>query len=72
MKVIHYPNLKTVINVENVLKDSGKFLSREEIKRSLDIKIMHQTLNFIIHYLEERGLVEDTERGVRWTGRKKK
>jgi hypothetical protein len=66
-KVIHYPSLKTVLMVENVLKNSEKVLTREEIKKQLQNKIMHQTLNVILEYLESRGLIVDTHKGVLWT-----
>jgi len=66
VKIIHYPNLKTVIAVEEVLKNSKEALSREEIKRRLETRIMHQTLNVAISYLVERNLVTDNEFGVRW------
>jgi len=65
-KVIHYPNLKTVLMVENVLKDAELAINREEIKRRLPAKIMHQTLNFILGYLEERNMIIDGRKGVLW------
>jgi hypothetical protein len=65
-KVIHYPNLKTVLAVEDVLRDANGFLSREEIKRRLEKKVMHQTLNVILGYLVERGMVADLKQGLLW------
>jgi len=67
MSIIHYPNLKTVLLVEGVLKKAKEPLSREEIKRRLPVKIMHQTLNVIIGYLEESGKILDTRHGPVWT-----
>ena len=66
-EIIHYPNLKTVILVENVLKNAEGILTREEIKRRLPVKIMHQTLNVILAYFENRGLIVDGRKGVLWT-----
>jgi len=66
-EVIHYPNLKTVLMVEQVLKNAELAISREEIKKRLPTKIMHQTLNLIIEYLEKRGIVTDTHKGIVWT-----
>ena len=66
LKVIHYPNLKTVLSVENVLKEAELAISREEIKRRLPMKIMHQTLNLILGYLEERNMIIDGRKGVLW------
>lgn len=65
--VLHYPNLSTVLEVEKVLKNANEPLSKEEIKRRLPTKIMHQTLNFILAYMENRGLARTGERGVIWT-----
>ena len=66
-EIIHYPNLSTVLEVEKVLKNADKPLSKEEIKRRLPTKIMHQTLNLILAYMENRGLIHKGEKGILWT-----
>jgi len=66
-EVLHYPNLKTILMVEKVLKDAETTLTREEIKGRLPTQIMHQTLNVILDYLEQRGLILDGHKGVLWT-----
>ncbi len=66
-EVLHYPNLRTMLLVEEVLKKSETAIKREEIKRRLPVKIMHQTLNLILAYLEERGMIIDSHKGVVWT-----
>ena len=66
MHIIHYPNLKTVLMVEEVLKKAETTLTREEIKARLPAQIMHQTLNVILDYLEQRGLILDGHKGVLW------
>ena len=35
LEVIHYPNLKTVLMVEDVLKKANQLMTREEIKKKL-------------------------------------
>ncbi|MFA5992965.1 MAG: hypothetical protein WC796_04635 [Candidatus Pacearchaeota archaeon] len=65
-QVIHYPSLKTVLMVENIIKESETAISREELKRRLPVKIMHQTLNFILLYLEEKGMIIDSHKGILW------
>jgi len=65
-EVLHYPTLKTVLEVENVLISAEKALSREAIKRKLGGRVMHQTLNLILHYLEESGKILMTKKGVVW------
>ncbi len=66
-EVIHYPNLKTMLMVEKVLKEAETTLTREEIKEKLPTQIMHQTLNVILEYMEQRGLILDGHKGVLWT-----
>jgi len=66
LKVIHYPNLRTVLAVEKVLRNAELAISREEIKRRLPMKIMHQTLNLVLGYLEERNMIVDGRKGVLW------
>ena len=65
-KVIHYPNLKTVLMVEKVLREADLAISRVELKRRLPKEIMHQTLNLILEFLEERGMIADTHKGIVW------
>jgi hypothetical protein len=64
--VIHYPSLRTVLIVEKILKNAELAIDREEIKRRLPVKIMHQTLNVILRYLEDKGLIIDSHKGVLW------
>ncbi len=66
-QIIHYPNLSTMLEVEKVLKDADEPLSKEEIKRRLPTKIMHQTLNLILAYMENRGLILSGPKGILWT-----
>src|SRR3989338_2532169 len=56
-EIIHYPNLSTMLEVEKVLKEADGTISKEELKRRLPTKIMHQTLNLILAYMENRGLI---------------
>lgn len=66
-EVIHYPNLKTVLMVEKALQEAEMTLTREELKKRLPVQIMHQTLNVILEYLEQRGLILDGHKGILWT-----
>jgi len=65
-KVIHYPTLKTMLMIEKVLKNAETIIDREELKRRLPAKIMHQTLNIILKYLEEKGMILDSHKGILW------
>ncbi|GBE19940.1 MAG TPA: hypothetical protein ENG87_04320 [Candidatus Pacearchaeota archaeon] len=65
-QIIHYPSLKTMLMIEKVLKNAETIISREELKRRLPVKIMHQTLNIILNYLEERNMIMDGHKGILW------
>ncbi len=52
--------------VEHVLKEAETVLTREELKKRLSTQIMHPTLNVILGYLEERGLIIDGHEGILW------
>jgi len=65
-EAIHYPTLKTVLLVEKILRNTDTMIDREEIKRRLPVKIMHQTLNVILRYMEDRGLIIDSHKGILW------
>ena len=66
VKVIHYPSLKTVLMVEDTLKKANHLMNREEIKEKLPKKVMHQTLNVILEYLENSGKILDGRKGILW------
>lgn len=65
-EIIHYPNLKTVLMIEKILREADTTIDREEIKRRLPMQVMHQTLNVILKYLEERGMIIDSHKGILW------
>ncbi len=66
-QILHYPNLKTVLMVEEALKEAELAITREELKKRLPTQVMHQTLNVVLEYLEERGLIIDGHKGILWT-----
>ena len=66
LDALHYPNLKTVLMVEETLKKANKLLSREQLKSKLPTQVMHQTLNVILKYLEESGKILDGRKGILW------
>lgn len=63
---IHYPNLKTVLMVEYILKNANDFISKNEILRRSPKKMQRQTLCLIIDYLEEKRNVISDKRGILW------
>ena len=64
--VLHYPNLKTILMVEKVLREADGPLKREEIKRRLEKKVQHQTLNVILTYFREHNFIVDGHQGIVW------
>ena len=64
--IIHYPNLKTVLAVEEILGNSNQLIKRKDLKEKLENKIMHQTLNIILEYLEDSGKIIDGRKGILW------
>ncbi|MEK6817050.1 MAG: hypothetical protein AABY09_05525 [Nanoarchaeota archaeon] len=66
LEVIHYPSLKTVLMVEETLKNANKLLTREQLKKKLPKQVMHQTLNIILEYLEKSGKIIDGRKGILW------
>ena len=65
-EIIHYPSLKTMLMVEKTLRNADEMIDREELKRRLPSKVMHQTLNLILRYLENRGMIIDNHKGILW------
>ena len=65
-KAIHYPNLKTVIMVEALLQKQRRPLRKNEILDRLQKKMMRQTLNIALEYLELSGKIFIGKNGVEW------
>ena len=65
-QILHYPRLDTVLMVENVLKEADLAISKNELLRRLPKQTMRQTLNVILDYLEEKGMIMVGSKGVLW------
>ncbi|MFH1182403.1 MAG: hypothetical protein V1702_05575 [Candidatus Woesearchaeota archaeon] len=65
-KLLHSPNLNTILMVENTLKNSGELMKIAELKRILPKKVMHQTLMEILDYLQLSGKILIGTKGVLW------
>jgi len=64
--ILHYPRLDTVLMVEKVLKEADLAISKSELMRKLPKQTMRQTLNVILDYLEEKGLIMIGKKGILW------
>ena len=66
-KVKRYPNLSTVLMVENFLEKHRDIpIKLSELKRKLPKQVMHQTLVVILQYLFESGKIIIDTKGVQW------
>jgi len=63
----HLPNLRTVIMVEEVIKNSEYgIITIPEIKRKLPRQVNHTTLMKIIDYLDKRNHICIGVKGIAW------
>jgi len=65
-QVLHYPRLDTVLMVEKVLKKADLTISKNELLRRLPKQVMRPTLNLILEYLEEKGVIMIGKKGILW------
>ena len=65
-KLIHSPNLNTVLMVEDTLKEAGEVITLAELKKRLPKKVMHQTLLYILDYLQISGKIVIGTKGILW------
>jgi len=65
--ILRYPNLNTVLMVEDFLKKHRDMpMTIAELRRSLPKQIMHQTLKVILDYLQLSGKIIIGTKGVQW------
>jgi len=66
-KIIRYPNLSTVLMVEDLLKENRDIpIKTSELKKNLPKQIMHQTLKVILDYLFISGKIIYGPKGIQW------
>lgn len=65
--ILRYPNLSTVLMVEDFLKKHRDMpMTIAKLRRSLPKQIMHQTLKVILDYLQLSGKIIIGTRGIQW------
>ncbi len=65
--VLRYPRLDTVLMVEEAIQKAEEYPTKAELMRSLPKKIMYQTFNTIIDYLEYSGkILVDKDGSIVW------
>ena len=66
-KIKRYPNLNTVLMVEDFLKKHRDMpINIPELKKRLPKQVMHQTLKVILEYLFASGKIIYGPKGVQW------
>lgn len=66
-KILRYPNLNTVLMVEDFLKEHRDMpISLAELRKKLPRQVMHQTLKLILEYLWKSGKIIYGPKGVQW------
>ncbi|MDE1860992.1 MAG: hypothetical protein KGH72_04745 [Candidatus Micrarchaeota archaeon] len=65
-QMIHYPRLDTVLMVEEALKNAKEYPSKRQLWLALKKKVMYQTFNTILSYLEDSGKVMIKDSKVIW------
>ena len=65
-QIIHYQRLDTVLMVEDALRKAEEYPSKRQLWLSLQKKVMYQTFNLIISYLEESGKIVQDNGKIIW------
>ena len=66
-KIKRYPNLNTVLMVEDFLKEHCDTpIKIADLKKDLPKQIMHQTLMVILEYLWRSGKIIFGPKGIQW------
>ena len=64
-KILHYPRLDTILMIEEAVKKSRN-KGKMQIWRSLPKKIMYQTFNLVLSYLESSGKITNHKGKILW------
>jgi hypothetical protein len=65
--ILHYPNLETVLMVENFIRDNSGTYKKKALWESLPRKMIYQTFCVIIDYLLYSGKIAmDKEEHLAW------
>ncbi|MBI2076621.1 MAG: hypothetical protein HYT72_05240 [Candidatus Aenigmarchaeota archaeon] len=64
-KILHYPRLDTILMIEEAVKKSRN-KGKMQIWRSLPKKIMYQTFNLVLSYLESSGKILIRKGKILW------
>jgi len=65
-KVIHEPQLDTILMVEKALREAKSYPTKKELLESLPKQIQYQTFNRILEYLESSNKIVYDGRQIIW------
>jgi len=65
-KVIHEPQLDTILMVEKAIREAESYPTKKELLRSLPKQIQYQTFNRILEYLESSNKIVYDGRKIIW------
>jgi len=65
-KVIHEPQLDTILMVEKALKEAKSYQTKKELLESLPKQVQYQTFNRILEYLEGSNKIVIDGRQILW------
>jgi hypothetical protein len=67
-KVLHEPQLDTILMVEKAILESKEYPTRMQLWRSLPKKVQYQTFQRILEYLEASGRITFNTTKILYTG----
>jgi len=62
-KIIHYPRLDTVMMIEDAIRSAGEYPTKAELLKHLPKKVMYQTFNLVLEYLQRSNKIIVTKDG---------
>lgn len=65
-KVLHEPQLDTIMMVEKAIKEAGSYLTKKQLLESLPKQMQYQTFNRILQYLESSNKIMFNSRKIVW------
>jgi hypothetical protein len=69
MKVLHEPQLDTILMIERAIMDAEDYPTKMQLWRSLPRKVQYQTFKRVLDYLEASGkIIYDEDGAIVYTG----
>lgn len=62
-RIIHYPRLDTVMMIEDAIRSAKEYPTKAELLRALSKKVMYQTFNLVLEYLQRSNKIVVTKDG---------